>query len=219
MSPGAFWPWWLGAVCLAVVAVGCCVVCRRPLGVSGVLARFVGLRRELEAERRRRVMDADAAALEAALLAATAEAFGPAGAAPAAQAAATADARASGRARRGCVGCGAAESRPSIGIHAVFLVAIVLGGLAARLARGGWRPTLDMGPVFTSFFGSGPLAVLVLAAGGLLVGVGTTVSGGCSMGHGLSGTSRLQPASVAATVTFFGAAVAVSFLLEGVVRP
>jgi uncharacterized membrane protein YedE/YeeE len=97
----------------------------------------------------------------------------------------------------------------------VFLVAIVLGGLVAQLVRGGWRPTLDMGPVFTSLFGGGPSASAALAVGGLLVGIGTSVSGGCSTGHGLSGSSRLQPASIAATLSFVGAAVVVSFLLEG----
>ncbi len=57
-----------------------------------------------------------------------------------------------------------------------------------------------------------------LAVGGLLVGIGTSVSGGCSTGHGLSGCSRLQPAGVAATATFFATAVAASLLLDGV-RP
>lgn len=227
MNGGQFWPWWLGAVSLALVTVGCCVVARRPLGVSGILARFVSLRDELEAERRRRVMDANAAALEAALLAATAEAFGPA--APGAPApgcssgAAGAgcgarggpDVPAIGGAPRGCADCGAAGTRPSLAVHAVFLGAVVLGGLVVQVLRGGWRPTLDMGPTFASLFGSGPLALAALAVGGLLVGVGTSVSGGCSTGHGLSGASRLQGASLAATASFFATAVVVSFLLEG----
>jgi hypothetical protein len=77
VSAPPFWPWWLGAASFAVVTVGCCVVARRPLGVSGVLARFVRLRAELDDERRRRALAADEGAVEAALLAATAEAFGP----------------------------------------------------------------------------------------------------------------------------------------------
>ena len=219
MSGGPFWPWWLGAASLALVTVGCCVVARRPLGVSGILGRFVSLREELEAERRRRVMEANAAALEAALVAATAEAFGPAAAGSSAPGCSGApEVPAIGAPPRGCADCGTARSRPSVGAHAVFLLAIVLGGLAAQLVRGGWRPTLDMGPVFASLFGTGPGATAVLALGGLLVGIGTSVSGGCSTGHGLSGASRLQAASVAATVTFFGAAVGVSFLLEGAFR-
>jgi uncharacterized membrane protein YedE/YeeE len=54
---------------------------------------------------------------------------------------------------------------------------------------------------------------LGLAVGGLLVGVGTTVSGGCSTGHGLTGCARLQPAGVAASATYVGVAVLVSLLL------
>ena len=89
------------------------------------------------------------------------------------------------------------------------------GAHRGDVLRGGWRPALDVGPTFASLFGSGPFALAALAVGGLLVGVGTSVSGGCSTGHGLSGASRLQGASLAATASFFATAVVVSFLLEG----
>src|SRR5512133_422085 len=69
--------WWLGAAALALVTVGSCIVARRPLGVSGIVARFVNLRAELAADRdNAAVAKADDATLEAALLAATLEAFG-----------------------------------------------------------------------------------------------------------------------------------------------
>jgi hypothetical protein len=59
-------------------------------------------------------------------------------------------------------------------------------------------------------------ATAFLAAGGFLAGAGTAICGGRSTGHGLSGCARLQPAGLAATVVFFGTAVAVSFLIAGV---
>ncbi len=86
------------------------------------------------------------------------------------------------------------------------------------MLRGGFRVQLDLGPEFARLVGTGGRGLAALAVGGLLVGIGTTVSGGCSTGHGLSGCSRLQPAGVAATATFFATAVACSFLLDGV-RP
>lgn len=229
LAPG-YWPWWLGAASLAVVTVGSCVVARRPLGVSGIVGRFVDLRAELTAERQRRAMARNEAEIQAMLLAMTAEAFGPAGAEPGASAPApdpgpgpgVAAAQGSlavvagqAAARAGCRSCGSPSSRPTLGAHAVFLLAIVGGGLAVQLARGGWSPSFGLGPTFSGLFGEGVGAIAALGAGGFLVGLGTTVSGGCSTGHGLSGCSRLQPGSIVATAVFLAAAVAVSFLLAG----
>ena len=42
---------------------------------------------------------------------------------------------------------------------------------------------------------------------GVLVGFGTTLGSGCTSGHGVCGTSRLSPRSLAATVTFILAGV------------
>ncbi len=220
-----FWPWWAGGACLAVITVGCCVVARRPLGVSGILERVVHFREELAAERTRAcVAAAGDVALEAALLAATAEAFGPAVRQPASGCDAIAPPASGDGAlpvveadqRGACAGeCASARARPTVAAHAVFLGAIVAGGLIARLARGGWAPELDLGPTFQRVVGTGARGALALLFGGLLVGLGTSVAGGCSTGHGLSGLSRLQPAGIAATVSFMATAVAVSLLLAG----
>lgn len=104
-------------------------------------------------------------------------------------------------------------SRGGIGAL-VFLVAIACGAFVARLVRGeGAAPSLDMGPTFSGLFGSGAGMYLALAVGGVLVGVGTRMAGGCTSGHGLSGVARLQKASVIATAVFFGTGIAVSVLL------
>lgn len=216
---GAFLPWWLGAAGLAGVTVGACLAGRRPLGVSGIVGRFVNLRAERAAERGRATLaGADEAALEAALEAATAEAFGDlavtGGPADPSPPAAPAEA---------CGACAPAPprgedlpaARPTLGAHATFLLAIVAGGALAAALRGGLRPTLALPDAFARLVAPGAAGYLALGLGGLLVGIGTAVSGGCSTGHGLSGCSRLQPAGLAATATFFGVAVAVSLLLAG----
>jgi uncharacterized membrane protein YedE/YeeE len=59
--------------------------------------------------------------------------------------------------------------------------------------------------------------IAVLFGGGMLVGFGTRLAGGCSSGHGLSGCGRLRPVSLLATAVFFGTAVLVSFLLWKVI--
>jgi len=61
-----------------------------------------------------------------------------------------------------------------------------------------------------------PLAVdaslPVVIAGGLLVGFGTRLGGGCTSGHGVCGIARLSPRSLAATAVFMAAGAAVVFV-------
>ena len=47
---------------------------------------------------------------------------------------------------------------------------------------------------------SNSLPLLIVA--GLLVGIGTRISGGCTSGHGISGIGRFSLRSIIATVTF-----------------
>jgi hypothetical protein len=98
----------------------------------------------------------------------------------------------------------------------VFLLAVLAGGGLAGWAGGQTWKSAQLAPAFHRLFGDGFSIVLVLFGGGLLVGFGTRLSGGCTSGHGLSGCGRLQPASLIATAVFFGVAIAVSFLLESV---
>ena len=43
---------------------------------------------------------------------------------------------------------------------------------------------------------------ILLIAAGLLVGIGTRISGGCTSGHGISGIGRFSLRSIIATITF-----------------
>jgi uncharacterized protein len=47
---------------------------------------------------------------------------------------------------------------------------------------------------------SNSLTLLIIA--GLLVGIGTRISGGCTSGHGISGIGRFSLRSIVATITF-----------------
>lgn len=57
-------------------------------------------------------------------------------------------------------------------------------------------------------------SVPLLVTGGLLVGFGTRLGGGCTSGHGICGLSRLSPRSLVATGVFMGVAAAVVFVLR-----
>jgi uncharacterized protein len=48
-------------------------------------------------------------------------------------------------------------------------------------------------------------AAPVIVAGGLLVGFGTRLGGGCTSGHGVCGLARLSPRSIVATGLFMAA--------------
>jgi uncharacterized membrane protein YedE/YeeE len=82
----------------------------------------------------------------------------------------------------------------------------IVGRLTRGSARFDWRGWILIGIVL----GGTVAPILVLA--GVLIGFGAKLAGGCTSGNGLSGTAMLSRASLAATATFFGTAIVVSFL-------
>lgn len=67
---------------------------------------------------------------------------------------------------------------------------------------------LIIGPILYTLFTKQQINVtisnsyILLIAAGLLVGLGTRISGGCTSGHGISGIGRFSLRSIAATITF-----------------
>jgi len=59
-----------------------------------------------------------------------------------------------------------------------------------------------------------PVLAGVLLVVGLLIGYGARWAGGCTSGHGISGCAAGSPESIAATSTFFGVAIAVTFAVH-----
>ncbi|MFA6218380.1 MAG: YeeE/YedE thiosulfate transporter family protein [Erythrobacter sp.] len=73
----------------------------------------------------------------------------------------------------------------------LFILALIGGAALANAIAGPFKQGF-------------PESWLVLALGGLIVGYGTRMGGGCTSGHGVCGMSRLSPRSIAATLTFMG---------------
>ena len=96
---------------------------------------------------------------------------------------------------------GAVESADRVW-RIVFLIAMVLGGVFAVYVLGGHVPEQYSGSV-----------VLVIVAG-LLVGVGTRISNGCTSGHGICGIGRFSIRSVVATCTFMATAMLTVLLVS-----
>ena len=67
---------------------------------------------------------------------------------------------------------------------------------------------LILGPLIYSYFTNQKIEISItnslflLIGGGILVGLGTRVSGGCTSGHGISGVGRFSLRSIIATITF-----------------
>jgi uncharacterized protein len=55
---------------------------------------------------------------------------------------------------------------------------------------------------------------LAIFAGGLRVGFGARMGGGCTSGHGVCGIARLSVRSITATITFVVAGVVTVFVLR-----
>ncbi len=207
----AYWPWWGGALAFGVTTVGYFVTVQRPMGVSGAMDRLVHWPSERETERLNAAA-ADDAAFDAALAAATAAAFGdtlvetlgndrppfpPASTPP--------------------PSAPAPPPALTLGGQAAFLAAVFVGGLIAAIVNGRFELRMDMGEAFADIVVDGWLMWPTVFVGGILVGVGTRMAGGCSSGHGLSGLGRLQPKSMLAVPVFFGTGVVMSLLLWKVI--
>ena len=67
---------------------------------------------------------------------------------------------------------------------------------------------LIIAPFIYSLFSKGEIDIsisnsyVLMIAAGLLVGIGTRISGGCTSGHGISGIGRFSLRSIIATITF-----------------
>jgi len=85
--------------------------------------------------------------------------------------------------------------------RALFLAGLVAGAFVANRVGFGPLPEIAAGWPF-------------IILGGLLVGYGTRLGGGCTSGHGVCGLARLSSRSLAATATFMAAGIATVFVLR-----
>ncbi len=101
---------------------------------------------------------------------------------------------------------------------------IIDAALTARGPELSWRTAFIGG-----LLGSGAIAILIFpsaipfnmavgfagaAVAGLLVGVGTSLAGGCTSGHGVCGVSRLSVRSLIATAIFMATGFLTVFLVR-----
>jgi uncharacterized membrane protein YedE/YeeE len=90
---------------------------------------------------------------------------------------------------------------------------LVLGGFLSAVSSGGWEPTWSLG-MLDEKVGLGHAGKLAwMFAGGLFIGFGTRLAGGCTSGHGIFGLSNFELPSLVATISFMAGGVVTTQIL------
>lgn len=194
-----YWSPWVSGAALASIMVFHASMTGRMMGVSG---RITALVNRLSG-RSSSVPEMSSAELLAALASVSAEEFG------------SAPDTATSPSQNSTMSSVALPRTTSPINHASFLSALLVGGFVAALLKGTFALSF-LASAREEFFINSSLSarVLTLFGGGILVGFGTRMAGGCTSGHGLCGVSRAQPGSLLATSAFFAAGIAMSFAWE-----
>ena len=206
-----YWPWWMGALGLFGVCFAYFLLVGRLLGVSGSWAKVVAWRENRMLQQASKDFATYQDDMSNALLAETLAQFGEdalqqyQAQSPATETAAKVD-------------INELESSTPWTAHLTFLLCMVIGAFATAVLSGQFELSYELSPVHSRIFGDTWEVWLALLFGGMMVGFGTQMAGGCSSGHGLSGCARLIPASLLATVVFMISAVSLSMLMEVMIR-
>jgi len=104
---------------------------------------------------------------------------------------------------------------PEIDWEWMLVLGIVVGALISSLLSGGFR--IEMVPqIWEDTFGSSQILRFSGALiGGILLGFGARMAGGCTSGHGISGTSQLSVGSWLAFLFFFIGGIVTAVLIYG----
>jgi uncharacterized membrane protein YedE/YeeE len=97
----------------------------------------------------------------------------------------------------------------------MLLLGVFLGALLSALGGGSfalrWVPDMWR----EAFGGSVGPRLLIAFIGGVLVAVGARAAGGCTSGHGITGTLQMSVAGWLSVVAFFVGGIAVAVLIYG----
>ena len=104
---------------------------------------------------------------------------------------------------------------PKIGWYLMLLVGVFIGALLSGWLSGD-RSRVSVPPLWRWRFGESTARRFAAAfVGGALMVLGARIAGGCTSGHGISGSLQLALQSWTFIVLAFAAAVATAFLLFG----
>ncbi len=109
---------------------------------------------------------------------------------------------------------GSAEGRGLRSWRTLLLVGIVLGAAAFSALAG----APDAGRTYSWLDAHLSLTgeIVVLFGAGVLIGTGARTAGGCTSGHGLTGSALASPASIVSMMTIIATAVGTTLVLQAV---
>ena len=105
------------------------------------------------------------------------------------------------------------EVKPTVDWQWMLVIGMVVGALISSLLSGdfGWQWVPAR---WAAVFGTDPLIRTVVALlGGILLGFGSRWAGGCTSGHGISGTMQLAVSSWISAICFFIGGILMAQLL------
>lgn len=206
-----YWPWWIGALALGATSVFYLILLGRLLGVSGSWAKVVYWKENRSNEVASQHMSENQSEVNDVLMKETLAEFG--------EAAVNELQTTPGEASTSAITTPSGIKTESLWTgHLTFLISMLVGSLIVTYFTGQIEFRLDLSDIHTRIFGELWEVWLSLLFGGLMVGFGTQMAGGCTSGHGLSGCSRLIPSSLIATASFMLAAIILSMLMEVMIR-
>ncbi|MEX0715240.1 MAG: YeeE/YedE thiosulfate transporter family protein [Planctomycetaceae bacterium] len=106
------------------------------------------------------------------------------------------------------------EHKPAIGWSLLFVVGIIGGGFIAA-TTGGEITGYYLQEMWVARFGSDShlLRTVTVFVGGAVMAYGARMAGGCTSGHGISGTLQLAVGSWIAVICFFVGGIATAMLM------
>jgi uncharacterized protein len=110
---------------------------------------------------------------------------------------------------------GSSEGRGLRSWRTLLVVGMVLGGAVYAVLAG----APDAGTAYSwldAHLSTGGEVALLFGAG-VLIGAGARTAGGCTSGHGLTGSALASPASIVSMMAIMASAIATTLLLEAVI--
>lgn len=105
------------------------------------------------------------------------------------------------------------EHPPKIGWGLMLIIGVILGAFLSARLSGDFEFEL-LPEMFAAAFGDAEaLRIITALLGGAVMSFGARMAGGCTSGHGLSGTSLLNLSSWVALLCFFIGGMLVAFML------
>jgi uncharacterized protein len=110
---------------------------------------------------------------------------------------------------------GSSEGRGVYSWRTLLVLGMVLGGAAYAVLAG--APDAGRAYSWLDVHLSTTGEVGLLFGAGVLIGVGARTAGGCTSGHGLTGSALASPASVVSMMTIMATAITTTLVLEAVI--